>query len=229
MTFDLRKFLVENKMTTTSRLDNKAKKLIKENYIDLKPINSLREEEDDTEESDEESMKRYTRKDMPDSSLDVTDPEDLVSKLSKKDLEDTSLEDLLGGERSGEDLPSLERELKALFNQYGGKGAAKDNPEYLVKAKELTKKIKAIRAAQETGEEEDLNEIDTATIDALTSAAAIVGPVAIAFKTMMSSIKNSIRKHQPELSGKELDNAALAVLKRTTDSSTGAGMGAANK
>lgn len=43
MSFDIRKFLVENELTTASRLNKKAKNLIKENYIDLKPIHSLRE------------------------------------------------------------------------------------------------------------------------------------------------------------------------------------------
>lgn len=59
MTFDYVKFLAENKLTSTSKLNEKAK-LLSENYIDLRPINSLREEEDldddieDVESSEEE-------------------------------------------------------------------------------------------------------------------------------------------------------------------------------
>ena len=45
MAFDYVKFLAENKLTSTSKLNEKAK-LLSENYIDLRPINSLREEED---------------------------------------------------------------------------------------------------------------------------------------------------------------------------------------
>lgn len=46
MAFDYVNFLAQNKLTSTSRLNEKAKNLLKENYIDLRPINSLREEED---------------------------------------------------------------------------------------------------------------------------------------------------------------------------------------
>lgn len=59
MAFDYVKFLAENKLTSTSKLNEKAK-LLSENYIDLRPINSLREEEDldddieDVESSEEE-------------------------------------------------------------------------------------------------------------------------------------------------------------------------------
>lgn len=58
MAFDYVKFLAENKLTSTSKLNEKAK-ILNENYIDLRPINSLREEEDlDDEdlESDEEEF-----------------------------------------------------------------------------------------------------------------------------------------------------------------------------
>jgi hypothetical protein len=56
MSFDYVNFLAKNKLTSTSRLNEKAKNLLNENYIDLRPINSLREEEDlDDEDIDIES------------------------------------------------------------------------------------------------------------------------------------------------------------------------------
>ena len=153
MAFDYVKFLAENKLTSTSKLDEKAR-LLNENYIDLRPINSLKE----IEISDEDL------KDLTDDEPEDTGMYDFMSKgkSDEFDIEDeepvatqlTGMEDVIDAEEE-RSLQDLESELKGLFKQYGGPGVASKNPEYLEKAKDLSTKIRALRAKQAEDEEEE--------------------------------------------------------------------------
>jgi len=157
MAFDYVKFLAENKLTSTSKLDEKAR-LLNENYIDLRPINSLREDmglgddniDDldlgDESEKSEEGMYDFMSGGKKDE-FDIDDEEPAT-----KDIKSTDIEDILGGEEESS-LQDLESELKALFATYGGAGVASKNPEYIQKAKDLSSKIRTLRAKQAEEEE----------------------------------------------------------------------------
>ena len=92
MAFDYVKFLAENKLTSTSKLNEKAK-LLNENYIDLRPINTLKEEEEEDVDDDVEDVESSEEE------FDFTSP-------GKKDEFDTdddvepAAKDIKGGEEA---------------------------------------------------------------------------------------------------------------------------------
>lgn len=89
MAFDYVKFLAENKLTSTSRLNEKAK-ILNENYIDLRPINSLKEEEEDIDDDIEDV-------ESSEEELDFTSP----GKKDEFDVDDDvepTAKDVKGGE-----------------------------------------------------------------------------------------------------------------------------------
>lgn len=154
MAFDYVKFLAENKLTSTSKLNEKAKNLLNENYVDLRPINSLKEEVGDEDlddlvgdEPEDTGMYDFMSKGKSDE-FDIDDMEPAT-----KDISSTDIEDIMGGEEESS-LQDLESELKALFAAYGGAGVASKNPEYIQKAKDLSTKIRVLRAKQAEEEEE---------------------------------------------------------------------------
>lgn len=199
MAFDYVKFLAENKLTSTSKLNEKAKNLLNENYVDLRPINSLRESDPGIEavedkiksgKIDPKAVEAAAKKAEQGDTTELAqlmvsamgmkfeneeedlenEPEDtgMYDFMSKgksdefdiddiepatKDISSTDIEDIMGGEEESS-LQDLESELKALFAAYGGAGVASKNPEYIQKAKDLSTKIRVLRAKQAEEEEE---------------------------------------------------------------------------